>query len=146
MHTLIQSSSSKLVEVAIAIKVTFRPKVTRTRHTATRNINIINRDVTAASAAAQYVVVPPFLGGCTGYISNSDILNHNTVSRVASRTTIEVILLDIDSVDGNVLHADVLKQNVGNEASGVGVRLDSSSVLGVQNDGVGEGDVGYVVV
>jgi hypothetical protein len=55
-------------------------------------------------------------------------------------------LLDVDTVDGDVFNADVFEQDVVDVSSGVLVGLDACAVLGVQDDGVAEDHVCYVVV
>ena len=54
-------------------------------------------------------------------------------------------MLDVDTVNRDVLHANVFEENVRDEAGGVGVTLDARAIFGVQHDGVLEGDVGHIV-
>jgi hypothetical protein len=132
--------------VSIAIKVAIRLEVTRTLHSAPRNTNIVNSDVTTASLSTKDIVVPSFVCRSAEDIPHGDVLDHDAVGWVASWTAVEVVLLDVDAVDGDVLNADVLEKDVGNKTGGVGVRLDASSILGIEDDGIGKGDVRHVVV
>jgi len=65
-------------------------------------------------------------------------LDDDAVRGVASWSTIKVVLLDVNSVDGDVFNANVLVVDVGDETGGVGIRLDAGSVFGVQNNRVCE--------
>jgi hypothetical protein len=109
-------------------------------------IDIIDSDVLAAAFSAQDVVIATLLGSGTGDVLDCDILDHNSVGGVSGRATVEVILLNVDAVNIYIRDAYVLEKNVRYEACGVGVAFDACAVLGVQYDGVGEGDVGDVVV
>jgi hypothetical protein len=109
-------------------------------------IDIIDSDVLAAAFSAKDVVIATLLGSSTGDVLDCDILDHNSVRGVSGRTTVEVILLNVDAVDIYIRDVYVLEENVRYEACGVGVAFDACAVLGVQYDGVGKGDVGDVVV
>jgi hypothetical protein len=132
--------------VSIAVKVALRLEIARTLYSTSSNMNVVNRDVAAASFSAKNVIVPCFFCRSAEDVLHGDVLDHDAVCWVAGGTTVEVVLLNVDSVDGNVLDADVFEQDVGDEAGSVGIGLDASSVLGVENDGVCEGNVCHVVV
>lgn len=136
----------KLLKLPITVEMPSRLKVTRTRHATTRDIHIVNRDITAASITTQDVVIPAFIRSSPSHVADRDVLDHDAVRRIPSRAAVEIILLDVDAVDGDILHTDIFEQDVGYETSGIGIRLDAHSVLGVENDGVGEGYVSHVVV
>ena len=142
----LRSRCSCNVELPIAVKVSVRLEVAKTGYTSIVNINIIDGNVLAAARSTQDVVVPTLLCCGTGDVSHNNIGDQNASSRVAGWTAVQVVLLDINSVDGYVLNANVLEKDIGDEAGSVRVRLDAGSVLSVQNDRVGEGYVGNIVV
>jgi hypothetical protein len=107
--------------MAITIEVTLRLEVTRTLLASTTDINIVDSDITATSCTTQYVVVFTLLRRCTSNVPDLNVLDDDAVRRVSSWPTIEVILLDIDTVYGNILDADVLEKDVGDETCGIGV-------------------------
>jgi hypothetical protein len=133
------------VKPPIAIEIPIRLEITSTRLPSSLNINIIDVEVLTTSLSTQDVVIPSFLSRSTSNIPNRDILDQHSIRWVARWASVEVILLDVDTVDRNILHADVLEKNVGDEAGGVGVALDARAVFGVQHNRVLEGDVGHVV-
>ena len=139
-------SNLKLNKMTIAVEIPSSLEITRAFYSSTCDAHIIDHDVAAAAFAAKDVVVPSFLGRSTCDVPHGDILDLDAIGRVTSWTAVEVILLDIDSVDGDILHADVFENDVGDETCGIGVRLDARAVLSVQDNGVGEEDVGDVVV
>ena len=49
------------------------------------------------------------------------------------RSPVQIILLDINSIDGDVAHNNVAISDVGDETCGVVVRLDPSPILGVDD-------------
>lgn len=110
------------------------------------NIDIIDGDVLAAPGTTQDVVISALLRSGSGNVPDHNVLNEDTCSRVTCWATVQVVLLDVDSVDRDVLNADVLEQDVVNVAGGVLVGLDAGTVLGVQDNRVAEDDVGDVVV
>ena len=134
------------VELPIAVKVSVRLEVAKTGYTSIVNINIVDSNVLAAARSTQDVVVPTLLCCGTGDVSHNNIGDQNASSRVAGWTAVQVVLLDVDTVNRNVLYTDVLEKDVVNVSSGVLISLDARTVLGVQNDRVAEHHVGDVVV
>lgn len=137
---------SRDVEVTIAIEVSICLEIAQAGDAATMNINIIDGDVLAASRATQNVVVPALICSCACHIPDDDVGDADTCCRVACWATVEIVLLDIDAVDRDVLYSDILKQNVVDVSGSVLVRLDTRTVLCVQNNGVAKDHVGHVVV
>jgi hypothetical protein len=96
-------------------------------------MNIVNLDVFTASLSAKDIVVLSLLCRSTGYVPHDNVLDDDAIRWVASRTTVQVVLLNVDAV-------------VGDEASGVRVGLDAGSILGVEDNRVGERYVRHIVV
>lgn len=132
--------------MSIAVKVACRLEVTRTLQSAPGDMNIVNLDVATASLSTEDIIVLSLHCCSTGDVPHDNVLDDDTVRWVAGWSAVQVVLLDINSVDGYVLNANVLEKNIGDEAGSVRVRLDAGSVLSVQNDRVGEGYVGDIVV
>ena len=132
--------------MSIAVKVACRLEVTRTLQSAPGDMNVVNLDVATASLSTENIVVLSLLCCSTGDVPHDNVLDDDTVRWVAGWSTVQVVLLDINSVDGYVLNANVLEKDIGDEAGSVRVRLYAGSVLSVQNDRVGEGYVGNIVV
>jgi hypothetical protein len=102
----------------ITVKVTSRLEITQALLPTSTNVNIIDNDVAAASLSTQNVVVLGLFRRSTSNILNLDILDDDAVRGVSSWSTIEIVLLDIDAVVGDVLDTNVFEDNVGDEASG----------------------------
>lgn len=70
----------------------------------------------------------------------------NTIRWSSGRSAIEIILLDINTIDGNVRELDILPGNVVHSARCAGVSLYARAVLGVEDLTVGEDySVDYVI-
>lgn len=119
------------IELPIAIKIAVSLEVAQTRNSTTVNVDIINSDVLAAARTAQDIIVSTLISSSTGDVSDDNILDKHTCGRVARWATVEVVLLNVDSIDRDVLNADVLEQNVVDVAGGVLVGLDAGTVLSV---------------
>ena len=65
-------------------------------------------------------------------VGHSDVLDDDTICGASGRPSIEVVLLNVDTVDVDVRDLDVAVLDVGNVASSVGVGLDSCTVLAVE--------------
>lgn len=142
----LSSRCSSDVEPTVAVKIAECLEIAQTRHASTVHINVIDRDVLAAARSAENIIVPAFLCRSTSDVPDDDVRDADTRSRVAGWAAIEVVLLDIDTVDGDVLDAYVFEKNVVDVASGVLVGFDAGAVLGVQDNRVAEYHVGHVVV
>jgi hypothetical protein len=132
--------------MSITVKVALRLKVAQALHASATYVNIIDGDIAATVGTAKNVVVPTLLRRSTRNIPDLNVLDDDAVSWISSWPTVQVILLDIDAIYGDILDADILKQDVGDEARSVFVCLDARAVFGVEDDGVCEGYVCYVVV
>lgn len=85
-------------------------------------------------------------GHSTLNVGESDISDGNTSSWLTSWAAVEVILLDDNTVLGNVGEGDVLVGNAGDGSSSTGDGLDADTVLRVLNGGGQDLDVGDSVV
>lgn len=74
------------------------------------------------------------------------VADDDAVGGTSGRAAVEVVLLHVDTIDVDVADGDVAVHNVVDVAGGVGVGLDAEAVLRVEDDRVGEGDVGHIVV
>lgn len=110
------------------------------------NVDIIDGDILAASRTTQNVVVSTLVCSSAGNIPDHNVLDQDTCCRVTCWATVQVVLLDVDSIDRDVLNTNVFKQDVVDVAGGVLVGLDAGTVLGVQDNRVAEDDVCDVVV
>lgn len=108
-------------EVPITIKIPLSVEVTCAGLSSTLDIDIIDRDVLATSRTTEDVIIPSLLGRSTGYVPDIDVLDLYTICRIACWSTVKVILLNVDTVDGNVLDANVLEGDVGDEPCSIGV-------------------------
>jgi hypothetical protein len=133
-------------EFTIAIEVATRLEITSTRYTTTLHIDIIDRDVFTAALSTEDVIVACLRCSCTRNILDCNVLNHDAVGWITCWAAIEIVLLNVDTVNGSILDTDVLKQDVGNQAGSVGIGLDACTILCVQYNRIGEGDICHVVV
>jgi hypothetical protein len=109
-------------------------------------MDVVESKVRATAISTENVVVSSFSLSSADDVGHGDVLDDNTVRGASGRTTVEVILLDIDTVDVDVRDLDVTVFDIGNVASGVGVGLDSCTVLAVEHFAVLEQNIGDVVV
>ena len=107
--------------MSVAVKVPHRPEIAQALNPPAGNRHIIDLDVAAALVSAQDVVVPCLLGRSAYNVLHGHVLDGHAVGRVAGWAAVEVILLDVDAVDGNVLQVEVLEPDVGDESGRVGV-------------------------
>jgi hypothetical protein len=78
-------------------------------------VNVVELEVRAAAIATENVVVSG-LGLCsTRDVRHSDILYNDSVGWAASRASVEVVLLDIDTVDVDVRDLDVTVLDAGED-------------------------------
>lgn len=130
----------------ITIKIAICLEIAGAWDASTGDGNVIDGDVTAAALSTEYVIVPTFFSRSSSHVSNGNILDRDPIGRVAGWATIEVVLLNINTIDGNVGDGNVFKEDVGNETSRVRITLDACTVLSVEHDGVGEGYVCDIVI
>lgn len=115
--------------MAVAIKISVCLEVAQTGHSSTMNINIVDGDVLTATCAAKNVIISAFVRRRTSDVSDYNIRDADTSSWVAGWATIEIILLNVNTVDGDILNADILEQDIVDEAGGVLVSLDAGAIL-----------------
>lgn len=119
-----------------SLRAAARGVVTAASLTTSRNRNTREREVGAAVATTKNVVIHTIIGSSTSNINERDAGNSHTVGRVTGSTTVQVVLLDIDTIVGDTRHSDVLVDNIGNTASSIGVALNTTAILAVNNLGV----------
>lgn len=85
------------------------------------DVDVVEGKVRATAISTKNIVVPSLGLGSAEDVGHCDVLDGDTVRGTSSRASIEVILLDVDTVDVNVGDLDVAVLNVGNIAACVGV-------------------------
>jgi hypothetical protein len=85
------------------------------------DMDVVEGEVRATTISTEDIVVPSLGLGSAEDVGHCDVLDDDTVRGTSSRASIEVILLDIDTVDVNVGDLDVAVFDVGNIAACVGV-------------------------
>ncbi len=115
-----------------------RRVITRARIPAARDRNIIEREITAAAAAAKDVIILRTRPRRARKILEQEVGDNDAVGRDPGGPAVQVVLLHVDAVDRDVPDGDVAVGDVGDEAGGVEVRLDTCSILGVDDLAVGE--------
>lgn len=73
----------------------------------TDDINIVESKIRTTTITTEDVVILRVRLRSASDVHHCDIRDNDAVARVAGRPAIEVILLDIDAVDGDVLNVDV---------------------------------------
>lgn len=101
--------------------------------------HISESEVGAAAITAKDVVVIGIVSHSASNVGKSHPANLDPVGRVAGRSSILVILLDINSVVGDARKSNVLVDNVADTTAGAGIRLDATTILAVHDLGVFEG-------
>jgi hypothetical protein len=102
--------------------------------------------VGAATLTAKDVDVSTLGGDSTLDVLNSEASNRDTGSGLASGGAVLVVLLDDDTILGDVLESDVLVGNARDGTSGARDGLDADTVVRVDNSVVRDDDVlDYVV-
>jgi len=112
--------------------------ITRARIPAARDRNIIEHEITAAAAAAKDVIILCTRPRRARKILEQEVGDNDAVGRDPGGPAVQVVLLHVDAVDRDVADGDVAVCDVGDEAGGVEVRLDTCSILGVHDLAVGE--------
>ena len=97
--------------------------------------------VGARALTAEDVGLNTLGGHRTSDAGNLEVGDGDTGGRLAGRGAVLVVLLDDDTVLGDVGEGDVLVGNVGDGASGAGDGLDADTVVGVADLGVLNDDV-----
>jgi hypothetical protein len=112
-----------------------------------RNANISESEIRARIATAQNIVAVRITSASsTRDTAERNAGDCNTVCGATSWSTVEVILLDIDTVVTDVRELDVAVCDVLDSTGGIRIGLDAASVLGIGDGAVGEGDAGNSVV
>lgn len=132
--------------MAIAVEIAVRLEVAETGDSTVADIDIVDGDVFAAFGATQDVVVSSLISGCPRHVSDNNIRDTDASCRVSCWAAIEVVLLNVNSVDRDVLYPDVFVEDVVDVTGRVLVGLDTYAVLGIQDYRVAENHVGHIVV
>jgi len=119
------------MERAIAIKVPVSFEIARAWHPSALDVSIVDRDVAATVTSTQNIVVSALFCGGTSDVAHENVFDDDPVCRVTSRAAIQIVLLDVDTINGDVLDTQVLKENVLDQAGGVLIGLDARTILGV---------------
>jgi hypothetical protein len=80
--------------------------------TTTGDRNISEGESRAATITTENVVVIGIVSNSTSHISESNVTDSDSVGGLSSGATVEVVLLDIDTVVGDARHSDVLVDNI----------------------------------
>lgn len=99
-----------------------------------------------AAASAENVDVDTVAGDGTGNTVDGEVGDGDTVSWGTGWGSVLVILLDDNTVVGDVAESDVLVGDTGDGSSGIGDSLDTDTVLRVADSAVGDGNSVNVVV
>lgn len=102
--------------------------------------------VLAATLAAENVDGNSAALDRAGNLLDSEASNGDTGGGLAGRATVLIILLDDDTVLGDVGQLDVGESDAGDSTGGLVDGLDTDTVVRVENGGVGDGDVLHDVV
>ena len=105
----------------ITVKIPLCPEVTQTLLSSAPNIHVIYRNPLTTALSTQNIIIPRLLVRRALDVPHGNILDLDAIGGVACRAAIQVVLLDIDAVDGNVSQVDVFIENVGNKTCRVGV-------------------------
>lgn len=97
--------------------------------------------VSAAARSTENVDISSVALDGTGDLREGDIRDLDTVGRGTSGAAVLVILLNDESVLGNTGKSDILELDVGDGTGGIVDGLDTDTILGVDNLGVGDGHV-----
>jgi hypothetical protein len=97
--------------------------------------------VGARSLTAKYVVVETLSSNGTLDVLDGKTGDRDTSGGLAGRRAVQVVLLDDDTVLGDVLEGDVLVGDTGDGTSGARDGLNADTVVGVDDGGVGDDDV-----
>lgn len=79
-------------------------------------------------------------------VLHRDVVDDNSIRRLARRSTVQIVLLNIDAICADVLDFDVPVGDAGNVTRRLSVRLDARAILVVQYLAVLEKNVRNVVV
>ena len=114
--------------------------------TSSRDANIVEGEIRARPLATQDVISLRLSCYRAMEILNGNVVDDDPVGRLARRSTVQVILLDINAIRTDILDLDVAVGDARDVARGPGVRLDARAILVVQHLAVFEEDVGDIVV
>ena len=93
--------------------------------------HIFKSEVGARALATQDVVIGRICMCGSSHVLEQDVLDDDSARRSSGWPTVEVVLLDVETVYRRIGDMDVSVRDVGNEACGVIVGLDAHAVLAV---------------
>lgn len=103
-----QYSSTSTAPLKSFLRASRSRKIAATSISTTNDIHVRELEVRAASTPTQDIVVPRCRSRRPRHPIERDAIDLDTVRRRPRRSTIEVILLDVDAVDGDAGECDVL--------------------------------------
>ena len=96
-------------------------------------MHILKDEILTRSIPTENIIVAGRRGSRAHDIQEAHILDQHPVGGIPGRTTVEIILLDVDAVDRGALDLDVGVGDVGDVAGGVVVCFDAAAVLRVDD-------------
>jgi hypothetical protein len=109
-------------------------------------VDIVEGEIRATAISTQNIVVSGLGLSSAEDVGHGDVLDDDTVCGTSSRSSIEVVLLNIDTIDVDVRDLNIAVLDIGDVAGSVGVGLDSRTILAVEYFAVLEQNIGNVVV
>lgn len=119
-------------------RTTRRREITRTRHAATGNRNIIEHKITTTTTTTKNIIILRTPRRRAGDVLEQQVRDDDAVGWVTGWAAVQVVLLHVDAVDGDVADGDVAVRDIRDETCGVEIRLDACAGLGVEDLAVGE--------
>jgi hypothetical protein len=83
-------------------------------------VDVVESKVRATTISTENVVVSSFGLSSAEDVGHGDVFDDNTVRGASGRTSVEIVLLDVDTVDVDVRDLDVTVLDVGDIAGRVG--------------------------
>lgn len=112
--------------------------ITTTQRLPTCDMHILIRNAITTPISTQDVIIPGLGHNPPSHILEPDILNSYSISSDARGSTVQVVLLDIDTILLDIGERDIGEGHVDDAACSVEVGLDAQTVGGVCYNGIGE--------
>lgn len=110
------------------------------------DMDVVEGEIRAAAISTQNVVVPSFDLSSAEDVGHGNVFDDDPIRRTSGRTSVEIVLLNVDTVDVDIRDLNVTVLDVGNVAGRTGVGFDSCTVLTVEHFAALEQNVGDIVV
>jgi hypothetical protein len=85
------------------------------------NVNIVEGKIRATAISTQNIVVFSLGLSSAEDVGHGDVLDDDTICGTSGRTSVQVVLLDVDTVDVDVRDLNIAVLYIGNVTSRVGV-------------------------